>query len=131
MSKTVIRFTPVSGYDLPGLERWLGRLAARGLRFSMTAGVFTLFDSHWLMTDDHIKSYIYIHHHLFHGQLQYITHIHYNCIYIPLLFQNPLLQLYFLLILQYQFQYVSFLQKIYIHYQQTLPLSYTKMVLAK
>ena len=44
MSKTVIRFTPVSGYDLPGLERWLGRLAARGLRFSMTAGVFTLFE---------------------------------------------------------------------------------------
>ena len=41
MSKTVIRFTPVSGYDLPGLEGWLAKMAARGLRFSLTAGPFS------------------------------------------------------------------------------------------
>lgn len=44
MSKTVVRFTPVSGYDLPGLELWLAQMAARGLRFFMTAGPFTVFE---------------------------------------------------------------------------------------
>ena len=44
MTKTVIRFTPVSGYDLPGLEGWLTKMAARGLRFVLTAGPFTLFE---------------------------------------------------------------------------------------
>lgn len=43
MNKTAIRITPVSGYDLPGLELWLAKLAARGLRFSMTAGPLTIF----------------------------------------------------------------------------------------
>lgn len=43
MSKTMWRITPVNGYDIPGLEGWLEKQAARGLIFSMTAGVFTLF----------------------------------------------------------------------------------------
>lgn len=40
---TAVRFPPVSGYDIPGLERWLQRMAARGMKFSMTLGPFTLF----------------------------------------------------------------------------------------
>ena len=44
MSKTVIRFTPVSGYDLPGLEIWLSKMAARGLRFALTLGPLTIFE---------------------------------------------------------------------------------------
>ena len=40
---TAVRFPPVSGYDIPGLERWLQRMAARGMQFSMTLGPFTLF----------------------------------------------------------------------------------------
>ncbi|WP_158098964.1 DUF2812 domain-containing protein [Flavonifractor sp. An100] len=44
MSTTVIRFTPVSGYDLLGLEGWLAKMAARGLLFSLTAGPFTFFE---------------------------------------------------------------------------------------
>ena len=43
MSKTAWRITPVNGYDIPGLEGWLEKQAARGLIFSMTAGIFTLF----------------------------------------------------------------------------------------
>ena len=43
MSKTVWRVTPVNGYDIPGLEGWLERQAAKGLLFSMTAGPLTLF----------------------------------------------------------------------------------------
>lgn len=43
MSKTVWRITPVNGYDIPGLEGWLEKQAEKGLIFSMTAGVFTLF----------------------------------------------------------------------------------------
>lgn len=43
MSKTVWRITPVNGYDIPGLEGWLEKQAVKGLIFSMTAGVFTLF----------------------------------------------------------------------------------------
>ena len=43
MSKTVWRITPVNGYDIPGLEGWLEKQAARGLIFSMTVGFFTLF----------------------------------------------------------------------------------------
>ena len=30
---TAVRFPPVSGYDIPGLERWLQRMAARGMQF--------------------------------------------------------------------------------------------------
>ena len=40
---TAVRFPPVSGYDIPGLERWLQRMAARGMQFFMTLGPFTLF----------------------------------------------------------------------------------------
>ena len=40
---TAVRFPPVSGYDIPGLERWLQRMAARGMQFFMTIGPFTLF----------------------------------------------------------------------------------------
>lgn len=43
MSKTVWRITPVNGYDIPGLEGWLEKQAAKGLVFSMTVGPFTLF----------------------------------------------------------------------------------------
>lgn len=38
------RFTPVNGYDLPGLERWLEAMAARGLRFALTMGPLTAFE---------------------------------------------------------------------------------------
>lgn len=44
MSKIVCRVTPVNGYDIPGLERWLEKQAAKGLIFAMTVGVFTLFE---------------------------------------------------------------------------------------
>ena len=40
---TAVRFPPVSGYDIPGLERWLQRMAAGGMQFFMTIGPFTLF----------------------------------------------------------------------------------------
>ena len=40
---TAVRFPPVSGYDIPGLERWLQRMAARGMQFSLTLGPLTLF----------------------------------------------------------------------------------------
>ena len=43
MSKLVIKITPVNGYDIPGLEGWLERQAARGLMFDMTAGPLVLF----------------------------------------------------------------------------------------
>ncbi|MGI5963203.1 MAG: DUF2812 domain-containing protein [Lawsonibacter sp.] len=41
--KIVARLTPVSGYDFPGLKRYLEQQAARGLRFSFTAGPLTCF----------------------------------------------------------------------------------------
>lgn len=44
MSKLCIRFSPVNGCDIPGLEGWLEKQAAKGLLFSMTAGPFVLFD---------------------------------------------------------------------------------------
>ena len=44
MSKLSIRFSPVNGYDISGLERWLERQAAKGLVFDMTFGPFVLFD---------------------------------------------------------------------------------------
>ena len=44
MSKAAIRITPVSGYDLPGLERWLEKRAGRGLRFAASIGILTLFE---------------------------------------------------------------------------------------
>lgn len=40
----MIRLTPAGGYDLPGLEKWLERLAAKGLRFATTAGPLTIFE---------------------------------------------------------------------------------------
>ncbi len=42
MSKTCL--TPVNGYDIPALERWLEEKAARGLLFSMTLGPLTCFE---------------------------------------------------------------------------------------
>lgn len=44
MSKTVIRVTPVAGFDIPELERWLAAMSKKGLRFSMTAGLLTVFE---------------------------------------------------------------------------------------
>lgn len=44
MSKLTIRFSPVNGCDIPGLEDWLEKQAARGLMFGMTFGPFVLFD---------------------------------------------------------------------------------------
>ena len=44
MSKTTIRVTPFGGFDIPGLERWLAAMAARGLRFTMTTGPLSYFD---------------------------------------------------------------------------------------
>lgn len=43
MSKLSIRFSPVNGCDIPGLERWLERQAAKGLLFDMTVGPLVLF----------------------------------------------------------------------------------------
>ena len=43
MSKLCIRFLPVNSCDIPGLERWLERQAAKGLLFDMTAGPLVLF----------------------------------------------------------------------------------------
>ena len=43
MSKTVIRITPVGGFDIPGLENWFAVMAGKGLRFSMTTGPLTIF----------------------------------------------------------------------------------------
>ena len=44
MSKLNIRFSPVNGYDIPGLERWLEKKAAKGLLFAMTMGPLVLFE---------------------------------------------------------------------------------------
>ena len=44
MSRLSVRFSPVNGYDIPGLESWLERQAARGLLFGMTAGPLVLFE---------------------------------------------------------------------------------------
>ena len=44
MSRLTIRFTPVNGYDIPSLEGWLERQAAKGLTFALTAGPFTIFE---------------------------------------------------------------------------------------
>lgn len=44
MSRTVIRVTPVGGFDIPELERWLAAMSKKGLRFSMTAGLLTVFE---------------------------------------------------------------------------------------
>ena len=44
MSKTVVRITPVGGFDIPGLEHWLATMAGKGLRFSMTIGPLTFFE---------------------------------------------------------------------------------------
>lgn len=43
MSRFSICLTPVNGYDIPGLERWLEKQAEKGLMFSMSAGIFALF----------------------------------------------------------------------------------------
>lgn len=44
MSRLSVRFSPVNGYDIPGLESWLECQAARGLLFGMTAGPLVLFE---------------------------------------------------------------------------------------
>lgn len=44
MSKNVIRVTPVGGFDIPELENWLADMSKKGLRFSMTAGILTIFE---------------------------------------------------------------------------------------
>ena len=44
MNKTVIRVTPVGGFDIPELENWLAAMSKKGLRFSMTAGLLTVFE---------------------------------------------------------------------------------------
>lgn len=40
----VLRVTPFGGFDIPGLEGWLSSMAAKGLRFSMTAGPLVFFE---------------------------------------------------------------------------------------
>lgn len=42
--KNCWKITPVGGYDIPALERWMEKLAAKGLTFSMTAGPVTIFE---------------------------------------------------------------------------------------
>ncbi|MEA4933242.1 MAG: DUF2812 domain-containing protein [Lawsonibacter sp.] len=42
--KSCWKITPVDGYDIPALENWMEKLAAKGLTFSMTAGPVTIFD---------------------------------------------------------------------------------------
>ena len=44
MSKNAIRVTPVGGFDIPELENWLVAMSKKGLRFSMTAGILTIFE---------------------------------------------------------------------------------------
>ena len=44
MSKLCVRFSPVNGYDIPGLEGWLEKQAAKGLMFAMTMGPLVLFE---------------------------------------------------------------------------------------
>ena len=44
MRKTVIRITPVGGFDILGLENWFAGMAEKGLRFSMTTGPLTFFE---------------------------------------------------------------------------------------
>lgn len=44
MKRTAVRVIPFGGFDIPGLERWLARLAAAGLRFSGTMGPLASFD---------------------------------------------------------------------------------------
>lgn len=43
MSKLCWRVTPVNGYDIPALERWLEEMAGEGLIFFMTTGPLTAF----------------------------------------------------------------------------------------
>lgn len=44
MSKLCWRVTPVNGYDIPALERWLEEMAGKGLLFFMTMGILTAFE---------------------------------------------------------------------------------------
>ena len=44
MSKNVIRVIPVGGFDIPELENWLAAMSKKGLRFSTTAGLLTIFE---------------------------------------------------------------------------------------
>ena len=44
MSKNVIRVTPVGSFDIPELENWLAAMSKKGLRFSTTAGLLTIFE---------------------------------------------------------------------------------------
>lgn len=43
MKKTVLRVIPYGGFDIPGLEGWLGKLAGKGLQYSMTLGPLVCF----------------------------------------------------------------------------------------
>lgn len=43
MSST-IRITPAGGYDIPALEKWLEKMAAKGLQFALTMGPLTIFE---------------------------------------------------------------------------------------
>ncbi len=45
MSKMKWRITPVGAFDIPALERWLEKLAAKGLYFSATLGFLACFDA--------------------------------------------------------------------------------------
>ena len=44
MSKTAVRVIPYGGFDIPGLEGWLARLAGRGLRYGTTLGPLACFE---------------------------------------------------------------------------------------
>lgn len=44
MKKSAVHVIPYGGFDIPGLENWLATMAAKGLRFQMTAGPLAWFD---------------------------------------------------------------------------------------
>lgn len=44
MGKNAIRVTPAGGFDIPELEDWLAAMSKKGLRFSATAGLLTIFE---------------------------------------------------------------------------------------
>ena len=44
MSKMALRVIPYGGFDIPGLEGWLARLAGKGLRYGTTLGPLACFE---------------------------------------------------------------------------------------
>ncbi len=44
MRQTKICITPFSAFDIPALTDWLSQMTAKGFRFSMTTGPFTIFE---------------------------------------------------------------------------------------